>query len=281
MWWRAKLTLKLLSGRIPVLKRALQRAGYFRLGKMEQEGYAEGVFARHFAVCAEGAGNRGTCLEVGPGDSLFTVLLARAAGFERVVLVDAGWQAGRDLRPYQALARRLRANGHDVPEVDPHGTMESFLEACGGVYLTGGLRSLDALETGSIDFSFSHAVLEHLPRAETGAWLRQLRRVARSPALSSHVVDLRDHLGGSLQHLRFSSSFWEGPSLRRSGLYTNRLRLSDWMRLFGEAGWKPRLVERYAYPSPPVDPRGFAPEFRRLDASDLLTHGFQVTLEGV
>jgi hypothetical protein len=289
MVWKFKLALKIISGRFPAVKRAIKRLGYFRHGRMESPEYATGVFARHFREFLNGSDEpglrpetalkRGTCLEIGPGESLLTVMLARVAGFERVILVDEGRQIRENAGLYREFSRRLRDQGHDVPLIAPDWGTADILRAYGGEYLTGGLGSLAGLPDGSIDFSFSHAVLEHLPRGQVPDWLRELRRVSRVPSRSSHVVDLRDHLGGSINHLRFADSFWEGAALRRSGVYTNRLRYSQWMRLFEDAGWKARIVERQAYTAPPLNRNKLAPAFRELGDGDLSTHGFQVTLE--
>jgi hypothetical protein len=289
MLWKFKLALKLCSGKLPALKRAFKRLGYFRHGKMASGEYAAGVFARHFeeylrprdetAARPEPVKKGGTCLEIGPGESLLTVMLARAAGFERVILVDDGRQIDEDVEVYREFSRRLRAEGHDVPAIGPGWGIADILKAYGGEYLTGGLGSLASLPDGSVDFSFSHAVFEHLPREQVPEWLRELRRVSGASARSSHLVDLRDHLGGSIQHLRFTDSFWESAAVRRSGVYTNRLRYSQWMQSFQEAGWRARLVERQAYPVLPLDRDRLAPAFHSMDDSDLIIHGFQVTLE--
>jgi hypothetical protein len=208
------------------------------------------------------------------------MILARAAGFERVVFVDQGRQITRDMRCYANFSRFLRHHGYDIPEVSPSARVEEIMHDYAAEYHTNGLRSLEDLPDGSIDFSFSQAVLEHIPKAEAAECLRQLKRVGKASGYSSHRIDLKDHLGGSLNHLRFSESAWEQDIIHRSGIYTNRLRYSQWLRLFEDAGLDFRVVERNAYPALPLERRFLSQEFRDLDEADLLTQGFQVVFSG-
>jgi hypothetical protein len=285
MDWKLKLAAKVLAGRLPVLKRVLRRWGYFRLGNAESASYARGVFERHASQAETEAAHggtkpRGTCLEIGPGESLLTPLLARAAGFDRVLLVDEGWQLDGNTRPCTELSRLESARGGDVPEIHPGASIPEVLRACAATYLTSGLASLAALDDGSADFSFSHAVLEHIPRSQALEYLRQLKRVTKASGVSSHHIDLKDHLGGSLNQLRFSHAFWEGGSIRRSGIYTNRLRYSEWLRLFEEAGLAWRIVSRSQFVTLPLERRLMDPAFRDLEDDDLRTQGFQVVFTG-
>jgi hypothetical protein len=281
MLWKITLAAKVLAGRLPVLKRLLRRLGYLRLGDAESASYALGVFERHASQAViDGSRHRGTCLEIGPGESLLTPLLARAAGFEHVVLVDEGWQLGNDARICADFSRQERARGRNVPEIPARSSIEDVLRLCSTDYLTTGLASLTALGSGSVDFSFSHAVLEHVPRAQALEYLRQLKRVTKLSGVSSHHIDLKDHLGGSLNHLRFSTARWESDAIRGSGIYTNRLRYSEWLRLFEEAGLSWRIVNRSLFDTLPLERRHMAPAFRELNDDDLRTQGFQVVFAG-
>jgi hypothetical protein len=280
MYWKIRLSVKMLAGEIAVLKRLFRKLGYFRHGQMDSAHYATGVFARHLACFPAGRPLRAgsACMELGPGDSVLTLLSARAAGFERTFLIDQGHPARKDMELYRSFAQTLIDRGYDLPPVSPHWNLEALLSAYGGEYLTNGLDSLASVATSSVDFSFSHAVLEHLPREQVLPTLTHLRRVSRPGSVSSHVVDLRDHLGGSLNHLRFSSRFWESESVRRSGVYTNRLRYSQWREAFAEAGWRFSPLEIQTYPRLPVQRARLAPEFGMLAETDLLVHGFHGTL---
>ena len=93
---------------------------------------------------------------------------------------------------------------------------------------------------------------------------------------SSHVVDLQDHLGGALNNLRFSARVWESEFMTRSGFYTNRVRYSEMLDLFREAGCQPEVVGLKRWESLPTALPKLAQQFRRLPIEDLLVSGFDV-----
>ncbi len=113
-WW-AKIGAKLVLSRMPAAYGLWQRLGLFRHGYMDTAQYAIGVFSAH----VERAGLAGrlagkTVLELGPGDSVATALIAAAHG-ARALLVDAGAFARLDVAVYRQLADALRAAGLTPP----------------------------------------------------------------------------------------------------------------------------------------------------------------------
>lgn len=103
-------------------------------------------------------------------------------------------------------------------ERDPQ-TPADLLQKCHGEYLTQGVRSLAHLPPNSVDFCFSNAVLEHVPKRDLALIAAELFRVLNCNGICVHRVDLRDHLGGGLNNLRFSDATWEGKLCRSSGFY--------------------------------------------------------------
>jgi hypothetical protein len=280
-WW-FRIGAKLVLARVPVPYALWRRASLFRHGKMDRIEYARGVFANHWECVrpAFGAAPRPlACLELGPGDSLYSAMVARAHGFERIHLVDAGRFARWDPGSYRRAADQLRADGLPAPELADVSTATEYLARCGGVYLTNGLVSLRAVPSGSVHFAWSHAVLEHVRSEEVLPTLRELRRVMAPAGACSHRVDLQDHLGGGLHHLRFSRAVWESPAFgRRSGFYTNRLRFGAFLELFGEAGFRVEVREVDRWNSLPIVRERLDPEFRALPEAELRVSGFHVLL---
>jgi SAM-dependent methyltransferase len=224
---------------------------------MEEPAYALGVFRKHFERTAFAAAHRRpgfTVLELGPGDSLGTALVAKAFGAGRTWLVDVAPIARRDLGPYRALAAHLRAEGLPAPGVDECRSIEELLHACNARYLTGGLESLREIASDSADLVFSNAVYEHIRRAEVVPVTREIARILRPGGATSHSIDLQDHLGGGLAHLRFPDEQWESEFMVKSGFYTNRLRWTDFVRAFDEAGLAPELVRKERFARRPRGP---------------------------
>src|SRR6185312_11554022 len=102
-WW-AKLSAKLVLSRLPVPYRVWQRLGLFRHGCMDTLRYAIDVFDYHVGRAGLTASLSGkTILELGPGDSVATAVIAAAHG-ACAILVDSGSFVRADVALYQALA---------------------------------------------------------------------------------------------------------------------------------------------------------------------------------
>lgn len=276
-WW-AKIGAKLALSRVPAAYTIWQRLGLFRHGYMDTAQYAIGVFSSH--IQRTGLTNQlvgKTVLEVGPGDSVATALIAKAHG-ARALLVDAGSYAQLDLTVYRRLADELRAVGLAPPSLDNVSNLGELLETCGASYLTEGLASLRTLGDATVDLVFSQAVLEHVRKHEFLDTQRELARILKPSGICSHRVDLRDHLGGKLNNLRFSSKIWESPFFFKSGFYTNRIRFSEMVSLFQQAGFAVEITETRHWDKLPIDHRHLAAEFCDIPEEVLIVSGFDTLL---
>jgi SAM-dependent methyltransferase len=275
--WQLKIASKLVLSRLPVGPRTLQVLRLFRRGAMDEPAYAYGVFRRHFDRASFGRKHQGfVSLELGPGDSLFSCVIAKGFGASHTWLIDNGPFACIPTGAYQEMARFLRARGLEVSV--PSGDVGAVLRACGATYGTEGLRSLEEIPTASVDWAFSHAVLEHIRKAEFLGYMRELRRVTRPDGIGSHRVDLRDHLSGALNNLRFPESIWESDWMARSGFYTNRIQFDDMCDLFERAGFSPEVKRTDRWPALPTPRRDLAEPFRSKSDDALLVRGFDILL---
>jgi len=217
-------------------------------------------------------------LELGSGDSLFTAVIARSLGATKTWLVDIGSFATTDMLLYTDLIDYLRQQGYRVPMAKPPKTFGALLNDCQAEYLTDGVRSLAQLPSNSVDYCFSNAVLEHVPKGDFALLVAELFRVMKPDGVCVHRVDLKDHLEGSLNNLRFTDATWEGNLFRKSGFYTNRIRFDEMVDLIGQAGFDcqfPRVVRWDALPTPRAK---LDEAFRNLPDDDLLVSGFDVVL---
>lgn len=277
--WQAKLAAKVVISRLPLGPSQWAKLGLFKPGHMAEPDYARQVFRRHAAQAAPAEGLAGKrVLELGPGDSLLTAVVAKAEGAAGTTLVDVGNFAVAELEPYRRLAALLRAENKPAPDLDGVESLEAVLAACDAVYLTDGLASLDGLPAGSVDFAFSHAVLEHLRLAEFDAIMAAHRRLLAPGGAGAHRVDLSDHLGGCLNNLRFSRGLWESRLMAEAGFYTNRIRYQDMLARFAAAGLAAEVTRVDRWPELPTPRKALAAEFSDLAEEDLLVHGFDVVL---
>jgi hypothetical protein len=120
-----------------------------------------------------------------------------------------------------------------------------------------------------VDCSCSNEVLEHVPADQLAVLLKGLRAVTMG--LTTHSIDYSDHYARSdksvsrLNFLRYSDQEWRPFNSGKQ--YVNRLRHSDYVRLFEEAGFT-MLEESSVAGEPPPDLK-IADQFRRYEPADL------------
>ncbi len=271
--WPAKIAAKIVLSRLPFGYGLWQKLQLFRHGQMTDLGYAERAFAGHAGLVPATDGRSPVLLELGPGDSLLSVLLGCRLGAVHTWLVDAGKYAVDDAAFYSEAAAALGVPG------GPWATVGEMLSACRGTYLTSGMDSLRSVPTASVDFIWSQAVLEHVRRAEVGATAAELRRVLRPGGRMSHQVDFKDHLGGKLNSLRFSPETWEGRLFSESGFYTNRLRLGEVIQAFEAAGFGVEVRACTRWSSLPTPRSAMDAAFAGMTEEDLLVSDAHLVMQ--
>jgi SAM-dependent methyltransferase len=276
-WW-TRIGAKLLLSRLPTRYALWRSLNIFAHGAMRETNYALGVFQRHFAHSGLARGQRFAALELGPGDSLSSAVIAAAYGAARTYLVDAGEFATSKVSIYRETANRLLEMGLKAPDLADAQDVKDVLSACGASYGVRGLKSLAEIPSESVDFIWSHAVLEHVRRRDFKDFIRETRRILRPSGVCSHQIDLQDHLGGALNNMRIPSRWWEADWMARSGFYTNRLRKSEMMCAFSSAGFAAKVISVSHWENLPTPRRKLAREFDGLESNDLLVKEFHVLL---
>jgi SAM-dependent methyltransferase len=269
--WALKVAAKVVLARLPVNYALWRRLGLFRHGRMDRGDYALKIFRLHVQrAFPAGLPQGASVLELGPGDSIASALIAAGHGAGRVWLVDVGDFASKDVALYRALAQDLLRQGVAVPDLSQCTSVDDVLTACNASYLTEGLASFTQICDGSVDFIWSHSVLEHVRRAELQGMLAAQYRVLRPGGHASHNVDYQDHLDSALNNLRFSERLWESPLLAGAGFYTNRVPAVVMHRMFRQAGFE-LLQENFGrWPAMPTPRRTMAAEFAGFADQDLL-----------
>ena len=131
------------------------------------------------------------------------------------------------------------------------------------------------LPDSSIDLLISNNVLEHVSPESIREISDEFWRLAAPGAIMSHFIDMGDHYAhfdkslSAYNFLKYRSWMWRFAN--NSLQLQNRLRMSDYARLFTESGWEILSQEqtRGGVEELPLD--RLAPEFRRYDLDDLLT----------
>jgi SAM-dependent methyltransferase len=277
--WHTKIAAKVILSRLPAGYDFWHKLDLFSHGSMDLPEYAHQVFSTHFGRSDFARKRSGfVAMEIGPGDSALSAIIAPSYGATACYLVDAGRFATDDMHAYRNMPSYLASLGRPAPEIGSASNLDGVLAACNARYLTDGLASLRTLPTASVDFMWSQAVLEHVRRDECLPTMRELRRILRPDGICSHRVDLKDHLGGALNNMRLPSDWWEKEWMARSGFYTNRLRFSEMIRIFEEAGFSTEVVGVSQWQEPPIRRQSLAREFRQLSDADLRIKEFDVLL---
>jgi SAM-dependent methyltransferase len=193
-------------------------------------------------------------LEIGPGHTLEVLVQAKVDGAKSCTAIDIVDYRSTDQAEYGGITFR-RYNGRTIP-----------------------------LESASCDLIWSHTAFEHLryPWQTLGECFRILRPGGSLIAL----IDLGDHsVYGKpglppqqlFQCLRYPKWLWNLMRWNRSS-YTNRLRKSEWIKLFKEAGFVVRHEESQKS-KPIADALPSLPYLHRFSHEDAVTHVVTVCLE--
>ena len=278
--WRFKIFIKIIFSRIPVAYSIWRKIGLFRHGAMDDFTYPLNVFNSHLEKTGlVGNLNGKTILEIGPGDSISTAILASSFGAQ-TIMVDAGSYATRDIESYRDMVNDFQNKGLIFPfDINNIHTIDELLLNCNAKYLTNGLNSLLKIESNSVDLIFSQAVLEHIRKNEFLDTMNHYYRILKKNGICSHQIDLKDHLGGSLNNLRFSEKIWESKFFSGSGFYTNRIRFSQMIKVFEKIGYKTLVTKKYSWSKLPISRNKLNTNFANLNEEDLLINLFDVILK--
>jgi SAM-dependent methyltransferase len=277
--WQVKIAAKIVLARLPLPDHFWEKIGLFKQGGMERPEYALRIFRRHFdAVSFPKKSDNFVGLELGPGDSLCSALIARTFGASRTFLVDVEPCATLKLAVYRKMESHLLQLGMHPPNLASCRNMDDVSQACGIEYWTDGVASLRKIPTASVDFVWSNAVLSYVRRNEFAPLLRELRRIQHPQGIGSHGIPIKDIIGGKLNDLRFSAGVWESSFMARSRFYTNRLRYLELLELFRQAGFEPEVTRTLRWNDLPTPRRKMAREFVSLSDDDLSVSEFDVLL---
>ena len=275
--WQFKLLIKLLLSFLPFPYSFWRLFGLFKHGQMETSSYSSSVFEKHISFLPSDFLKGKLILEIGPGDLASTSLLSYKYGASSI-LIDCAFYVSTDLNLYLDLASDFGISCQHVLPLSRSMSFASFLSCFHSKYFVHGLNSLRSIPTASVDFAFSQAVLEHIPRSQFREYFDELFRVLKPGSITSHQIDLKDHLSYSLNNLRFSPIIWESRFFQNLDFYTNRLRFSEYVSIFESVGFKVDVTSVNRWESLPVPFSELHSQFQCFDLDDLLIKDFDVVL---
>lgn len=229
-------------------------------------------------------------VEIGTGWRMSLPLALHLLGSGRCVTFDVTQhcRAREVMRSARALLPPLRdAFSHDqgtVASIDHRWSRleglgwSDFLEAAGITYRAPANAANTGLDPASRDLVFSRATLQHIPPDMLTRIFVEARRVLRAGGLMWHRLGLTDQLSlfdrglPRIHYLSYSEEHWERLAGNRYA-YSNRWRISDYVRLAEEAGFEVEVRNARVDPESIAFVRagGVHPDFAGRDEQDLAT----------
>jgi hypothetical protein len=212
-------------------------------------------------------------LEFGAGSHLLSALMLSAAGAEEVYAYDLSRIATVEQVNHviRQLPNRIIGSWPEIVNLD-----EDLMRRYRIRYCAPADTRMTGLPAGSVDLVLSTSTLEHIPQRDIVRILRECQRVASTRALFSFIIDYHDHYASAdstitrVNFYRYSDAMWR--TFNPSSHYQNRLRHSDYERLFLELGL--RFVDNRSVLQP-IEIGALHSRFQKYSASDLMAlNGF-------
>jgi len=186
------------------------------------------------------------CLEIGPGNSYISAYNFLLNGARKVILVDK----------YPRIKSNKRQQKQLIKESSfiksKYGQESLFFIKNGRIderYIEFVPKDLtEAVIANEIDFVYSNSVLEHIKDVEKN--IKIMSQIIKQGGLLYHAIDLRDHFNfhNPFLFLKYSHKTWEKYLTKEGVSYTNRLRYSEYKRLFNIYGLETvdERIKRYS-----------------------------------
>ena len=275
-WW-LKILIKLILSNLPIKYNVWKRVGLFKHGSMDKTDKANATFQRYFNIIKKYTiiPKNFKCLEIGPGDSILTGLAAKKIGCKKYWAIDNGFYANTNLN---LLKNALMRNNFES-DICKFSSSETLLKFLNINYLTNGIKSFKDIPNSSLDFCWSQVVLEHVYLDEINFMIKEIYRTLKPDTYSIHAIDFRDHLGGGLNNLRFSSKVWESKLFRNSGFYTNRIPAKVMHSIFRKVGFTIVSESFGKWPKLPTSRKNMDKEFNIYSDCELMNRTSNVLLQ--
>ncbi len=235
-----KIFLKIILSRLTINHKIWKKIGIFRNGGMNHIDYSKRIFFGHLGDLKSVEDfNKPVILEIGPGDGIATAIYSRIYNSPKVYLIDVEKFADTNIKVYKDIIFSLKdeKNFKNI-NLSSLNTISDLLKEFNTSYLTNGIDSFKNIKNLSVDYIFSHSVMEHIRLSSIDEIIEEMNRVLKVGGLISHNINYKDHLSDSLNNLRFPKRIWESNFFANSGFYTNRIPAVEMHKKFVESGFE-------------------------------------------
>ena len=269
--WLLKIIIKIIISRLNIPYKFWKKLNIFRHGQMENFEYSRKIFEIHFRDMTKlNKIDNPVIMEIGPGDSLFSMIYSRKYSKEKFYFLDVGDFASKNLYSYFKLQKKLEKENYFLHKRKrPFESFSEILNFYNAEYLICGLKSLKEIKDCSIDYIFSHSVIEHVRKYELEPLIKEMHRILKPNGVISHNINYKDHLGESLNNLRFSEKIWESNLFAKSGFYTNRIPAVEMHQYFKRGGFNLVQEDFGRWDKLPISRTYLSKEFRKFSNEEL------------
>ena len=269
--WVIKIFIKIFISRLPINNSIWRKLGIFRNGGMDNKEYSKKIFFGHLEDLRKiNDIKKPVIMEIGPGDGIATAIYSKIYNSPKVYLIDVKDFAEKNIFIYKDIIKSFNPSLFEEKKFNELKTLDDFLTELNTHYLVEGLKSLEKIDSNSVDYLFSHSVMEHIRFSELDKYINEMYRVLKPNGLISHNINYKDHLDESLNSLRFSLKIWESDLFANSGFYTNRVPAIEMHRKFKIIGFKMVWEKFSKWPSLPVKRKYIHNEFQEYSDTDLM-----------
>jgi SAM-dependent methyltransferase len=252
--WRVKALAQQAFSHLPAGEQ-LNRFAEHLLGRGLTDAYLAEVVTltrEHLRIARQYglAGETLRAFEFGAGRYLLKLLLLSLYGWNHQVALDLRPLANVQLLN-EAIARlrdRSAIVGAISKDPRPIGSLDELRRHYGISYSAPADARATGLADGSIELVSSTDVLEHIPREDLRAIVRESYRILAPGGLAVHTVNYMDHFAAIDRNisvynfLRYSEGAWR--KYNSFIHYQNRMRHREYVELFAEAGFEVLEVNR-------------------------------------
>lgn len=252
MNWKLKFGLQKLISFLPFNDFIYRKIQYDlgRLNKINIEsklGQADRVLRGLDAINHDLSGNK--CVEIGSG-WVFTVpyyFLLKGVKSLALYDIDRKIDYKANIKALQQFKEIIvsKENHSKIDQLLQHPNKDGFINALNSVNISYNAPkdfTDSGLEENTIDIVYSVTVFEHIPENILAKIINESFRVLKKGGIMAHLIDMGDHFSHTdknispINFLKFDEKKFK--IINNKFLYQNRLRASDFERMFLEKGFK-------------------------------------------
>ncbi len=230
------LIIKIFAYSIPI-QYSIRRQLFGRNGRMDNFEYCKKIFKKHVIVNNK-RNKMSSILEIGPGDSCYTIVFALKNKFKHITLID------KDTNEILRTLKKLeKMNFHIEKALDKFNPIKFKVKK--------GKKEIEVLILNNdfenkldpifnyYDLIFSNAVLQHMDKNQIKNLLDYCKRCSHKKSVHSHQIRFTDHISGKKQlfdHYHCPKLLWNSFLLKSFPFWTNRIYLDEYIKIFKSYG---------------------------------------------